>query len=428
MSCGDSWRRHGAFGAALQVVVLIAAACSSPVPSLTASPEASEPQSSAPSPSETPPPTAPQATAYTNWQRIDLPDPAPDVYGGGLPSSVVAVESGYLAVGTINASCCADGDPSLNSGIVWTSPEGRRWEVNSDIAAFEHASLRRVLLVGNASVGVGLRLFAIGSYAEPVPGGQGVSVPAIWTSSDGLTWTRIKGAVPDLVARGGPGLVGFDGAHGRAAGRRPPTFMQSTDGLTWKVVSDPIAGGVEDLIATPDGGALAIGFVDGPPAPDGGPTSDAVGWHSADGLAWTGPTAIATRALAMSVVAGAPGYLAVGSDDQAAALWSSSDGVSWRQGTIGTGDEDTLAHIFAVPGGFLVDGDTTLHPQDVANQMLWFSTDGLTWGRVPDQDAFVGINNDIASLIATSDGVLAVGSRWDSASGHAVPQAWLASR
>jgi hypothetical protein len=65
----------------------------------------------------------------------------------------------------------------------------------------------------------------------------------------------------------------------------------------------------------------------------------------------------------------------------------------------------------------------------IANAMVWVSTDaGATWGRVADQPAFSDINNELVGEVETPGGLLAVGRRWDSASMHALPAAWLAGR
>lgn len=112
-----------------------------------------------------------------------------------------------------------------------------------------------------------------------------------------------------------------------------------------------------------------------------------------------------------------------GSLADSGAVWSSADGEAWHRETIGVRTDESLRSIFAAPGALIAAGDTFIG--ETANAMLWVSTDGHTWSRVPDQDAFAGINNDVRSLIGTVDGVLAVGSRWDDASGHPIPQAWL---
>jgi hypothetical protein len=46
---------------------------------------------------------------------------------------------------------------------------------------------------------------------------------------------------------------------------------------------------------------------------------------------------------------------------------------------------------------------------------------------VPHQPAFDGIDIQIADVIETPNGLLAVGRRWDPETNHPVPQAWLSS-
>jgi hypothetical protein len=61
--------------------------------------------------------------------------------------------------------------------------------------------------------------------------------------------------------------------------------------------------------------------------------------------------------------------------------------------------------------------------------MVWVSTDsGATWGRLADQPAFSDINNELAAMVQTPNGLLAVGGRWDSGSMHPLPEVWLAGR
>lgn len=66
---------------------------------------------------------------------------------------------------------------------------------------------------------------------------------------------------------------------------------------------------------------------------------------------------------------------------------------------------------------------------DTANAMVWVSTDGsVSWGRVADQAAFSGLDDELTGIVQISGGLLAVGRRWDGASGHPLPEAWLSSR
>jgi hypothetical protein len=84
-------------------------------------------------------PSASPAAAFREWTRIDMPDPAPGVYDDGSPTGVVAFHGTYVATGSVGAG--ANGDPSLNWGVVWTLSDGRSWTLSDHLAAFEHASL-----------------------------------------------------------------------------------------------------------------------------------------------------------------------------------------------------------------------------------------------------------------------------------------------
>lgn len=388
--------------------------------------------SSAPSATQTPLPTPVAATVYTHWERIDLPDPAPDVYGGGLPSDVAAFGDGYFAVGTINRACCADGDPSLNSGVTWTSADGRAWEVHDAIAAFDHASLRQILVAGS-------RLLAIGSYAEPVPGGQGVAVPAMWTSGDGSAWQRVAGPTPTLVVAGKQGFVGATATDDFTSpvATRWVVFSTSADGLAWTATSDPFLGDVEGMTVGLDGTVIAFGATEGPARSDGSPTFDAVVWTSTDGSSWAGPRIAQREGRFTAAVAHGAGFVAVGnvegqvpngSISYSGAVWTSIDGATWDRQEIGVTIDETLSQLFSVQGPLVAVGDSPRG--DSANTMIWVSIDGgTTWGRVADQPAFTGINNEVASVIgAPHEQILGVGWRWDPMTGHPLPQVWLASR
>jgi hypothetical protein len=355
-----------------------------------------------------------------------MPDPAPDIYGGGLPSGVVAFRGGYVAVGTVNASCCAEENPADNWGVVWTSDDGRTWVLRDTARELAHASLDGVVTDGSV-------LLAYGTYAAPAPDEPGVSAPALWTSTDAVEWRRVEGDVPSRVVAGESGFVGAVVSQTRSTGEPFLGFMHSTDGYVWTATgTQSWVGHLEDLIAIPGGGALAVASFTSEPVGDGGPTYRALVWRSDDGLTWDGPypTSPGTRIVSLAVAAGV--FVAVGSVDEqlgdgsissSGAVWSSDDGVEWQREVIAISPGETVNAIFAVGDTLIAEGDTSRN--GIANAMVWVSTDGgQTWGRLPDQDAFSGTNNAFGSLIETPFGILAVGSRWGG--NHAIPQAWIA--
>jgi hypothetical protein len=89
-------------------------------------------------------------------------------------------------------------------------------------------------------------------------------------------------------------------------------------------------------------------------------------------------------------------------------------------------EDATLTSISMVGDAFIAVGDITVGGS--ANALALVSTDGVSWALVSDEDAFAGINNAIWAATSTPNGLLAVGSRWDSELTHPVPVAWLADR
>lgn len=373
-------------------------------------------------------PSARVAAAFRQWTRIDMPDPAPGVYGGGTPTGVVAFRGGYIATGTVWGACCAAGDPAANRGVVWTSTDGHSWSMSDRISAFDHASLSGLVTDGK-------RLVAIGSYPAPTASDPEASVPALWVSSDGGTWVRAPGTAPSLVAVGSHGLIGaiVNRAPGFVGSAQ---FVTSTDGLTWTKNSAVFQAEVQGLVAAPDGTAMAVGAVPSGPVADKKTTTDMVAWRSADGSSWTGPETVAHDALPVAVTSDGHGFLAVvhqyalqanGSISDVSRVWRFVGGDGPQATTIPLGDEETLNAVFVVGDTLIATGDTLVG--GLANAMVWVSTDsGATWGRLADQPAFSDINNEVTGVVQTPNGLLAVGRRWDSASAHPLPEVWLAGR
>jgi hypothetical protein len=356
-----------------------------------------------------------------------MPDPAPDVYGGGTPTGVVTFHGTYLATGSVWASCCAAGDPAANRGVVWTSSDGHSWSMSDRIAALEHASLAGLVTDGK-------RLIAIGSYAAPTAKDPWASAPAVWVSSDGGTWVRATDPAPSFVAVGQHGFIGAVVKRDSSGAVTSSQFVTSTDGLTWTNASGIFAADVRGLAVAPEGTAMAVGAVPGAPRTDKTTTVDMVVWRSTNGSGWTGPDSIAHDALPVAVTSDGHGFLAVvhlsallpsGSISDVSRVWRFADGDGPRTAAIPLGNDESLGSIFVIGDTLLAVGDTLV--AGTANAIVWVSTDtGSTWGRVADQQAFSGINNEVAGVVQTPSGLLAVGRRWDSASFHPLPEVWLA--
>jgi hypothetical protein len=169
-----------------------------------------------------------------NWTRATLPDPGLGITG------LVAGGPGFVAVGS-SESVEGEPMPGAHSGI-WTSVDGTIWTRVPDGPIFANSFI-------NAVVSGGPGLVAVGSTIDPVDP-NGVFFPAIWTSADGLAWT--KEAIP-------------------------------TDPVPWTSVVGTLQGRtISSVVAVPEG-FVAVGVEFGLT-----PTNlhRAAAWTSADGRSW----------------------------------------------------------------------------------------------------------------------------------------------
>jgi hypothetical protein len=260
------------------------------------------------------------------WQRAA-------VEGPGFMQAVTVGGPGLVAVGY-------DSSGGDDDAAVWVSPDGLTWaRVPHDETVFGGPGGEQIF--GVAAGGPGL--VAVGWGV--VDGDEGA---AVWVSADGSTWERIVdndvfggpgGQAMYAVVAGGPGLVavGYDFLEGEW----DAAVWTSTDGLSWSEV--PADGAVFGGPSSQEMRSVAIG----------GPGLVAVGndyaevaangavWTSPDGLAWTrvphdpavfgGPG----NQEMLGVSAGSPGLAAVGRDDSGeagdAAVWASADGLNWAR-------------------------------------------------------------------------------------------------
>lgn len=280
------------------------------------------------------------------WQRV----PHDEAVLGGeydeVMHGVVAGGPGLVAVGYRSYAPYAQSDVRESDAAVWLSVDGVSWtRVPHDEAAFGGTGLvamHSVAAAGPGFVAVGDEGFGVG-YGK---------VAAVWTSVDGVAWSRVPHSESTFggpgenimlsVASGGPGVVAV--GTSTPDGHVDAAVWTSPDGLSWTRVGghEEVFGG-SDLkrmlsVAAAGPGLVAVGchFMLGADPPVG----TAAVWTSPDGAVWgrvsPNPSTFGDRGTPClhSVVAGGPGVVAVGHDDVfsgGARVWLSNDGISWRR-------------------------------------------------------------------------------------------------
>jgi hypothetical protein len=242
------------------------------------------------------------------WSAVSLEQEA---FGDGKAAmtSVTAGGPGLVAVGQ-------DGW----SAAVWTSPDGITWtRIPHDPAVFgtglvgddlwaPQTAMRDVIVGGPGLIAVGEE----GVWGGSKNGTTGIAV--VWTSPDGITWTRVPHdeevfggeGFPKIssVTVGGPGLVAVGEYELDNTGRA--LVWNSPDGRNWTRVPydeaifgpDPALDADRPMtnVATLEFGLVAVGTGT---------------WTSPDGYTWT---RIADHLLDgfSDIIVGGPGLIAVG--------------------------------------------------------------------------------------------------------------------
>jgi hypothetical protein len=340
-----------------------------------------------------------------------MPDPAPDTFGGGTPVGVVRIGDRYLAIGQEVSSPGFGGERVVR----WTSPDGVSWELDDGLPGLSVRAVTQLVSDGERAVLIGAAGDAF-TCCEA----------AAWVSSNGVDWTLAEGPVPMVVAAGPSGFVGA-----AQAGR----FTASTDGRAWASFTGPFGGEVTGLAVDATGRAVAIGHRQVDSEVDGSSTTDLLIWRSPDGSTWGEPQTILHDARASAVVAGPRGFVVAGvayaygrdgSVREVPRVWRLA-GIGLDPAAIELGEGQSVDHIAAIGGTLVASGREQI--EGVAALRVWVSSDGGdSWVVVPEQEAFVGIDGSVRSIIAAPDGLVAVGQRWDPQAGHAVPVAWTAPR
>jgi serine/threonine protein kinase len=252
--------------------------------------------------------------AWSLVSSLDQVSAGPDLAG---LSAVTHGPHGWLAVGP--------------GPLVLTSADGTKWQPASTIAH----DLAGVSAVQAAS---GPRGYVItGTVAEP----GGAYSRDVWWSPDLVTWTKARdvnetgGSNHVLAVAAGPSGFVSAGAHDTL-----PVVWTSSDGRTWTAVSTPLpagaSAGVIQQVAVNGNHAVALGQQTtahgvqplAERSDDGGHTWQPVPFTApGPGVSFTALTASSDGFTAAAQFGPAGGAMA-------AAVWASADGASWTQAPV----------------------------------------------------------------------------------------------
>jgi hypothetical protein len=359
----------------------------------------------------------------TGWVRVTQSPDLSSGDGSQEMNGIVGWEGGFVAVGS-------DGDDLGRNAAVWVSDEGLEWSRVVDPDGLDAEGWQTM----NAVITGGPGLVAVGTSAP----GLHKDDAAVWTSIDGLRWNRVAddsgvftGAgdhhMSDVVV-GGPGFVAVGSAGSVDTG--VAAVWTSQDGVVWSRVAhdDEVFGGegwqFMASVTLGDRGFVAVGG-------DGsGGDLDAAVWTSPDGAVWSrvidtdGALAGSGDQAMTSIARGGPGFVAVGKEkpggDFDSIVWTSPDGASWTRidtGNVFSGPGDqVVVRIAEVSGGLMAVGYQRIEDRDA---QVWESTDGLTWIKSTDPNLVAEGIQELHSLASNEQQIIAVGYSGDIASNDA---------
>jgi hypothetical protein len=349
--------------------------------------------------------------------------------------SVAASDSGFVAVGWDRSGGDID-------AVVWTSSDGVAWSrVPHDEAVFGGNDTQTMRSVAASDRG----FVAVGNDSS-----GGDFDAAVWTSPDGVVWSRVP---HDEAVFGGDGDQQMDDVVMAESGfvavglewmgdDNDAAVWTSPGGLVWSRVphDEAVFGGESDQdmnsVVGTERGFVAVGEA------WLGEDPDAAVWTSPDGLAWSRVPHDAAvfggddSQKIMSVTASEFGFVGVGFDRSGgdfadAAVWTSPDGVVWSrvphdEEVFGGDANQQMDDVVMTESGFVVVGlEETDEDWDAA---MWTSPDGVVWSRVPHDEAVFGgdANQQVLSVVSAGSGMVAVGD--EESGGDFDAAVWVATR
>jgi hypothetical protein len=332
--------------------------------------------------------TAPGAAAGTPAEAAANNGPGFTVVDGAVfesghsPVDAVQFGSEIVAAGYIEVD--------VPTAAVWVSEDGTAWE---QVGRFE-SDTRIGGLATDGEV-----LVAVGTANDGGPDDRA----AVWVSTDGVDWAAVA-ADPDVFPEGseivavayGPPFVAVGSLP--AGDRTPDGFFSvsatwvSEDGARWTARVDPARG--LDLLDVVAGGPgfVAVGSTvteDLPGRPIGAVlvSGDGIGWSAVPNLPVVDPLDEACEVYELEALASGPlELLATGAcGEDLPVLWTSTDGVEWTWAyPLDLRRPGVIADVAVTNSGFLAVG-MDLPSDDDPVGAVWYSADGVVWAFQQDE-------------------------------------------
>lgn len=368
-------------------------------------------------PSETPTTTAPTTTTVlVTPTRLEITwSQAPTQPAFGLDDVVRSVVEGGTGLVAVGGEWTNEYDDY--QAVVWTSVDGTTW-ARAAVERFEDV----------------LSDVAVGSAGFVAVSNEGSRLndsddPPILFSEDGESWARIPsdtaafppGAWITAVTDGGPGYVAVGAVKVDSPdGISEASIWSSTDGVSWTRVDQAPGEGYEssaihDIVNT-GSGLVAVGTAEESEGSTG-PQDDLLVWTSSDGMVWERKALSSERGLVVAVTAHDEAVVAIGYEGNFLTAWVAADAsrAFSAQRMPGTS--------FDFPFAILADGDRLLAVgvrfTGMSWAMAWTSQDGgTTWYEVTREsnssEGLFGDPNDqrpagFRGITAFGDGFVAVG-------------------
>lgn len=353
------------------------------------------------------------------WPITELATPVPGAYGGVWPLAITTGGPGLVAVGRATP-CCADAsyDDEAWETAIWTSRDAHNWDLVPNLESFGKSGLNSVATDASGTmVAVGYDVLPP-SDEEPVD--QFRMAGSVWRSTNGIDWIRMEDfkadALRDVVSTPRGWVVG-----GSVDGH--PALFTTSDGLTWMTHRFDGLGAIEDLAVSDDGTTVATGCI----APEDGAICDSKAYASNDDSTWT--EANAAMVFVGDVVWWQDEFVAVGSNDEGTAvqLWTSPDGIDW------TARSEVLRSVAARIDVLVPDGDRLIGAGSrlggdpaTGRPSIWVSADIVVWEPLAQLTDPEGGSSGQVSAVHVAEGDIVVMGTAFSETGN--PYLWVGDR